>query len=101
MYLVQILLPLYDNRGLKLSPKLFRNVEKKLSVKFKGLTAYTRVPAKGFWKKGGKIKQDQIVTYEVMVPRLQRSWWKQFGAQEEKAFRQNEIVVRAQKLEML
>jgi hypothetical protein len=97
MYLVQILLPLADNRGRRLPWKLFERVQKELTGRFKGLTAYSRAPAEGLWKPRQGTKRDEIVVYEVMAPKLDAGWWKQYRSRLERLFRQDSIVIRAQK----
>lgn len=97
MYLIQIFLPLYDNNGRAISQARFNQIATELSEHFGGLTAYTRAPAEGFWKKRGKrTKHDDMVVYEVMSSRLQRRWWQFKRAELQKLFRQQEILIRAQ-----
>ncbi|MEO6080295.1 MAG: hypothetical protein ABIQ86_11010 [Steroidobacteraceae bacterium] len=102
MYLIQILLPLYDNSG-KLIPELrFRRLSTELAARFGGLTAYTHSPAEGLWKRTGRaIRHDEVVVYEVMSDALGRAWWSRKRAQLEKAFGQESIVVRAHRITRL
>lgn len=94
-YMVQLLLPIYDNEGKPLPRRLFRAVNKTMIRKFGGLTAYTQSPATGLWEnERNNVKKDSIVVFEVMVPEIDRSFWKAYKRQLEKAFRQDEIVVR-------
>jgi hypothetical protein len=51
MHLVQIFLPLYDNSGRSIPRGYFESTATKLSQRFGGLTAFTRAPATGVWKK--------------------------------------------------
>ena len=46
-YLIQILLPLYDNENLPLPSELHGGVKAALTEKFGGLTAHTRALAEG------------------------------------------------------
>jgi len=81
--------------------ELYRDTQKELTEKFKGLTAYSRAPAEGLWKPGKGTKRDEIVVYEVMAPALERRWWKAYRRRLEKMFRQEAVVIRAQKMEAM
>ena len=100
-YLVQILLPLYDNDGQRFSNDLYDDVHGRLTGTFGGLTAYTRAPAEGVWERGSDVKRDDISVVEVMVDSLDRSWWGAYRQDLEQVFRQDHIVVRAQAYEPL
>jgi hypothetical protein len=73
-FLVQILLPVYDNNGERFPSDLYNEVRAKLTDMFGGLTAYTRAPAEGVWESGTTLKRDDIVVVEVMVDSLDRTW---------------------------
>jgi hypothetical protein len=97
MYLIQILLPLYDNAGRLIPQKSFTDTAHELTARFGGLTAYTRAPAEGLWQKRGKrTARDDIVIYEVMSGRLARKWWRSYRGRLETRFKQKRIVIRAQ-----
>jgi hypothetical protein len=101
-YLIQILLPLYDNRGTPTPASLFREVREELTTRFGGLTAYTRAPAEGLWKEDDQhTTRDQIVIYEVMADDLDADWWAEYRGGLEERLRQDEIVMRAIELRML
>ncbi len=96
MHLVQLLLPLYDNRGNRLNKSLFAQVRDELVERFGGLTAHARAPASGLYQEGaGETVHDDLVIYEVMVDALDEPWWRSYRAELEKRFRQDELVVRA------
>ncbi len=102
MYLVQLLLPVYDNAGKPFPASHYASVRGELAERFGGLTAYTRAPAEGLWSDdGGQAARDDIVVYEVMAEQLDRKWWGQFRADLELRFTQQELVVRAQAIERL
>ena len=101
MYLVQLLLPLYDNAGAPQSRAHFAAVRQQLVDRFGGLTAYTRAPATGEWAGPGAVERDDIVVYEVMVDGLDRDWWSTYRAALEQRFAQDEIAVRALTAEKL
>ena len=100
-YLIQVLLPLYDNKGERLPIESYNEVRAKLTSTFGGLTAYTRAPAEGVWESGATLQHDDIVVVEVMVDSLDRRWWGAYRRDLEQLFRQEQIVVRAQRYEQL
>ena len=102
MHLIQLLLPLYDNAGQPFPPGLYETVRKELVARFGGLTTYSRAPAKGMWKEGGdSVRKDDIVVYEVMADAVDRAWWSTYRKQLERDFQQDELVIRAQVVELL
>lgn len=102
MYLVQMLLPLYDNDGRKFEQAAFAEVREQLTQRFGGVTAYMRSPATGLWKKdSGDIDRDEVVTVEVMVESLDRRWWRGYCREVARAFRQDALVTRAIAIDML
>lgn len=101
MHLVQILLPLYDNTGRPLPPDLYQAVRVELSDRFGGFTAFTRAPAEGLWTGQSGMARDDIVIFEVMVPALDRSWWRGYRHSLEERFHQEEIVIRVQTIDVI
>ena len=96
MYLVQILLPLYDNAGQAFDVREYVELRSELADRFGGVTAYTRAPARGVWKgDSGATTRDDIVIFEVMTEVLDREWWTTFRKQLEGRFRQDSVIVRA------
>jgi hypothetical protein len=96
MYLVQILLPLYDNKGHAFDPAEYVRLRAELADRFGGVTAYTRAPARGVWRdEAGGTTRDDIVIFEVMTPELDREWWTGFRKEQEAHFRQDSVIVRA------
>jgi len=93
--LVQILLPAFQATGKHHSKARFEQTRKEVTKKFGGLTSYSRAPAKGFWKKGPSTERDDIIVLEVMVPRIERQWWKRYRQRLEKRFEQEEIIIRS------
>jgi hypothetical protein len=100
-HLVEILLPLFDNEGTRFPQAEFARVREELVERFGGLTAFTRTPAEGVWDEGEGRDHDDIVIFEVMAEELDRPWWRDYGAELERRFRQDEIVVRAREVERL
>ena len=101
MYLIQILLPLYDNAGKRFEQAPYLKVQRELAERFGGITAFTRAPAQGLWKTEGDTKRDDIVVFEVMAPTLERDWWGCYRSTLEALFRQDHLVIRAQPMETL
>lgn len=95
MRLIQILLPLYEKGGAKVSRALFRSSAKQLAKEFGGVTAYARAPAQGLWRRGAKLDWDDVVVYEVMAQKLDLSFWRSRRRKFEKEFVQDKIVIRA------
>ena len=90
MHLVQLLLPLVDERA------IFDEVMHELTERFGGVTAYTRAPASGRWKNpSADTERDDIVVVEVMVEELDKPWWARYRRGLEKRLRQKALVVRA------
>ncbi|CAN5656826.1 hypothetical protein BH23GEM5_BH23GEM5_06180 [soil metagenome] len=49
----------------------------------------------------GETTQDEIVIVEAMDDDLDRDWWRNYRAEPERRFRQDEVVVRALAFEPL
>jgi len=102
MHLVQLLLPLAREQGPRFERALFESLERELTDRFGGLTAYPRAPATGLWEEDpGHTIREQMVVYEVMVERLEPSWWAMLRRRLEQQFEQDELVVRAQEIQRL
>jgi hypothetical protein len=101
MYLVQLLLPLYDNAGRPFPAAAYTQLRSELTERFGGLTAYSRAPAEGVWDDGGQRRRDDIVVYEVMVDAVDRAWWRSLRERRERKFAPEELVIRAQPAERL
>lgn len=102
MYLIQILLPLYDNDGNPFPNAEFMRLRNDLSERFGGITTYMRSPARGLWKETDtSTVQDDIVIYEVMTGHLDRAWWQAYREELTRAFRQEVLIVRVTEMELL
>ena len=102
MYLVQLLLPIYDNEGQAFGKAMFDRVRDEMTERFGGVTAYRRSPAEGLWKEDeGKVARDDVVIYEVMTGELDRAGWKRYAQELAARFRQEEMMVRAISVERL
>ena len=103
MHLVQLLVPLRDERGARFDAALYRQLRAELTERFGGLTVYSRAPAEGLWQEDddGAPTHDDIVVVEVMVEALDAEWWSGYRRELERRFRQEELVVRALGLQRL
>src|SRR5512141_3407579 len=102
MYLVQILLPLYDNGGNPFPQREYVHVRDELTERFGGITTYVRSPAEGLWKETPTMTvRDDIVIYEVMTETLDRSWWRGYREKLAARFRQDMLIVRVSEAELM
>ncbi|HUQ09083.1 MAG TPA: hypothetical protein VM146_02120 [Steroidobacteraceae bacterium] len=102
MYLVEFLLPLYDNEGRPFAKDEFDRVRRELTDRFGGVTAFMRSPAMGQWADdSGVVRHDDLAGFEVMADTLDRDWWRDYRDQLCARFRQQEIVMRASAFERL
>jgi hypothetical protein len=101
MYLVQLLLPLYDNNGRRFPKSRLDRAKALLANVFGGITVYKRSPAEGLSEEAGSMVHDEIVIFEVMTAKVDKRWWKQYRIGLEKEFRQDRIVVRASSITLL
>ena len=102
MFLVQLLLPVYEGPGRRVPRERFTEVRDELTHKYGGVTAFLRSPAQGTWKEqSGTVDHDDVVMCEVMVDSLDRSWWTEYRSTLERRFGQRELVMRAVQIERL
>ena len=101
-FLLQLLLPLYDNNHQPFSSGQFARVRRELTDRCGGVTAYTRSPAEGFWEDAeGHTRRDDVIIVEVMVEEIERAWWQAYGKELAGRFGQEEMVIRAIPFESL
>ncbi|MEZ5648846.1 MAG: hypothetical protein R3E60_07970 [Alphaproteobacteria bacterium] len=101
MHLVQILLPLRDKTGSQFHSTQYDRLAREFTEMFGGVTAFTRSPAQGRWKGSGTTHHDDIIVLEVMTAEIDRAWWADLRTRLENEFRQEEIVIRVQPIELL
>jgi hypothetical protein len=102
MYLIQILLPLFDNGGKPFPQHQYEQVRDELAENFGGITTYVRSPAKGLWKESGtQTVHDDIVIYEVMTELLDRSWWLTYREELAVRFRQDVLIMRVSEMQLI
>ncbi|KAA5532310.1 inorganic diphosphatase [Taibaiella lutea] len=93
--LIQILLPLNNDKGDAFPEQYYKKIKKTLVRKFGGVTTYTQTPATGLWKKEkGKVINDKMIVYEVMASKLDRSFWEQYKKKLQDWFKQEKLVIR-------
>lgn len=102
MYLIQILLPLYDNSGNPFPQHEYARVRDELTERFGGITTYVRSPAEGLWRETPTMTvRDDIVIYEVMTEKLDRDWWTSYRKELSLRFRQDLLIVRVSEIQLL
>jgi hypothetical protein len=102
MHLLQLLLPVYDDKHAPFPRAMFDAVRSELAERFGGVTAYLRSPAVGLWEDDdGDCVRDDVILLEVMVEALDREWWGAYRAQLETIFAQDRILLRATLVEQL
>ncbi len=102
MYLIQILLPLYDNGGNPFPHNEYVRVRDELTECFGGITTYVRSPAEGVWKgTPSQTVHDDIVIYEVMTENLDNAWWRLYREELSVRFRQDMLIVRVSEVQLL
>ena len=101
-HLIQILLPLHFCDGSDVPADMFSQVRAELTDAFGGVTAYTRSPASGLWKRTeDEIERDQVIMIEVVSDALDRGWWARYRETLERRFGQEEVHARALAIERI
>ena len=101
-HLIQILLPIQARDGAPLPLEMFSHVRAELTERFGGVTAYSRSPATGLWKRDDEaIERDQVIMVEVVVDVFDREWWMSYREQLEVRFCQEEVHARALAMEQI
>ena len=101
-YLVQLLLPTHRQNGDSVAPEEFARVRVELTERFGGVTAYSRSPATGLWKRDDEeVERDQVIMIEVVVEVFDREWWARYREQLETRFGQQEVLARALAMERI
>lgn len=102
-HLIQILLPIHGRTGAPVAAEQFGRVRVELTERFGGVTAYTRSPATGLWKRteDEAVERDQVIMIEVVVDVFDREWWEAYREQLETRFGQEEVHARALAMERI
>jgi hypothetical protein len=102
MFLVEFLLPVFDNDGTHFPKEAFERVRRELTERYGGVTAFMQSPAMGLWEDAsGQVRRDELASFEVMTDTLDRDWWRDYREQLAQRFRQQEIMMRASAFERL
>ncbi|HEX2335654.1 MAG TPA: hypothetical protein VHI72_04195 [Hyphomicrobiaceae bacterium] len=99
MFLIDIWLPLEDERGEPFPAECYDRLAQRLTERFGGVTSFTRAPSEDRWKTHGATEREEIVVIEVMAE--DREWWSQLRRDLMRDFRQEDIVIRSQAIERL
>ena len=101
-HLVQILLPTHRGDGTPVASEEFARVRGELTERFGGVTAYSRSPAIGLWKRDDEdVERDLVIMIEVVVDVFDRDWWAGYREQLETRFGQEEVLARAMAMERI
>lgn len=101
-HLMQILLPIHKRDGTAVPAEMFARVRGELTERFGGVTAYSRSPATGLWRRDdAEVERDQVIMIEVVVDSFDREWWAQYREQLEQRFGQEEVHARAIAIEQI
>ncbi len=101
MKLVEIFLPCQRPSGLKVDTEEFDEVQRILTSKFGGSTAYQRA-AVGRWKRSEQtVEVDDITVIEVVIDELDRNWWSDYKNKLANQFDQDEILIRVTEVTLL
>lgn len=100
MHLVQLFIPATPRASIDFED-FVASVQREMTERFGGATAYLSSPAKGLWSKDRNIEEDEIVVIEVMTDDLDRNWWHQYRRKLEHMLNQDELLVRALPVEKL
>jgi hypothetical protein len=101
MHLIEIFIPLADPDGKPFPPASMKRVREELLEMFGGVTMFSRAPAEGATIEDGKKVRDSVFVAEVMTAELDRGWWIQYRRELEGRFSQDEILIRASRVDRL
>ncbi|NDK48881.1 hypothetical protein [Rhizobium laguerreae] len=76
-------------------------VQREMTERHGGATAYLNSPAKGLWSNGEGAEEDDVIVIEFMADTLDRAWWRQYRRKLEQLLAQEELLVRALPVETL
>lgn len=95
MLLLQILLPIKDEKGDPFPEHYFTDLREELAIKFGGITIYSRSQAKGLWKESGSsLVTDEMIINEIMMQEVDLPYWQAQKLRLQELLRQDEILMR-------
>jgi hypothetical protein len=101
MHLVEILLPLRDEQGEAFPAEYYDELAQRLTDAFGGVTSFLRAPAEGRWHGKGTMQREDIAVIEVMTRSFDREWWMALKRELTDRFRQEELIIRCQMVDLL
>jgi hypothetical protein len=102
MHLIEIFLPMYDPKGERFPQSLYADTRDELVEHFGGLTAHSLTPVAGLWTSPeGEVVRDDVIIYEVIAERVERSWWSRYRKTLEERFAQAQLMVRSNEIALL
>lgn len=102
MHLIEIFLPVYGREGTRFPQKLYATTRDELVSRYGGLTAHSLTPVAGLWESDdGEIVRDDMIVYEVLAERVEKSWWQQYRKTLESRFDQTRLLVRSNEVSLL
>ncbi len=101
-HLIQLLLPRTSGLAPGKLEGCFAETRAELVAAFKGVTAYLRSPAQGLWTApDGQVEQDEMIMVEVVADEFDVEWWRDYADKLARRFDQEEIHVRALRVDTL
>lgn len=101
MHLVEILLPLRDADNEPFPAAYYDELAQQLTDRFGGVTSFLRAPAEGRWHGSGAMHRDDIAVIEVMTRSFDREWWTALKRELTERFRQQELIIRCQMVDLI
>lgn len=99
--LVELFIPLFDQRGKRFPESKLEQLRKTLSERFGGFAEYIRTPVKGVWKQGDQGNVDELLIFEVMCRELDLEFWKDYKLRLMKSFDQEQLLVRSREIQLI
>ncbi|MBY5461687.1 hypothetical protein HFO89_36205 [Rhizobium leguminosarum] len=100
MHLIQVFIPAAPQAPIDVED-VIATVQREMTERHGGTTAYLNSPAKGLWSNGEGEEEDDVIVIEVMVDTLDKAWWHQYRRNLEQLLRQDALLVRALPVEVL
>ncbi len=100
MHLIQVFIPAAPQATIKVED-VTATVQREMTERHGGATAYLNSPAKGLWSNGEGAEEDDVIVVEVTVDTIDRAWWRQYRRNLEQLLEQDELLVRALPVEAL
>jgi inorganic pyrophosphatase len=99
--LVQLFLPMYDNKGIVFPEKYYHRIREELTQNFGGTTFYFRSPVSGTWKQENNVIKDELLVAEIFTQEEGISFFIKYKSKLETRFKQDEIIIRVMDIRLL